>query len=96
MGCLCLYRRIFVVDKWNHLNMRNLFFSASICVIALWGGGIFFSYLFVCKTQWYLLWGPPWEAEGKCLDYMLLGDIFIYSDFITDVLVLLIPIPFVS
>jgi hypothetical protein len=31
-----------------------------------------------------------------CLDYVALGDIFVKSDFITDVLVLLIPIPFVS
>lgn len=85
-----------MVDKTNYRDARNLFFAFSICIIILWGGGITLSYLFVCKTSWELLWGPPWEAVGKCLDWMKLGDMFTYSDFVTDVLVIMIPIPFVS
>lgn len=96
LSCLFLYRRMFVVDKRNRCDSRNLFFAASISIMILWGSSISLSYLFICKTKWELLWGPPWEAAGKCLDYMKLGDMFIYSDFATDVLVLLIPIPFVS
>ncbi|CAI6331414.1 unnamed protein product [Periconia digitata] len=95
LSCLCLYRRIFVVDKHNLLDRRNLLFAFTITVISLWGLGLTLSYLFVCKLSWHLVWAPPWEALDQCMDFMKLGHFFMYSDFLTDLLVLMIPVPFI-
>ncbi|CAI6336764.1 unnamed protein product [Periconia digitata] len=94
-SCLCLYRRHFVVDKTNPRDLRNLFFAFSITVISLWGASLTLTYVFACGVRWELISAPPWETYGHCIDPMKLGYFFMYSDFVTDVLVVIIPIPFV-
>jgi len=96
LSVLCFYRRLFVVDKQNRFDRRNLFFSFAISIITLWGGAVFFATLFACKFTWGALWGEIKPTPGLCLDGFQLGWAFALSDFITDVLVLFIPIPFVS
>ena len=96
LSCLCFYRRIFVVDKSNPRDFRNLFFAFCVTIIGLWGAGLTFTYVFVCRISWHLVWAPPWEALDQCIDFMKLGHFFTYSDLLTDLLVILIPIPFVS
>ena len=96
LSCILLYRRIFVVDKENRLDRRNIFFSFVICIIIFWGGGVFLPTLFACRGSWVVLWGEIEPKPGQCIDGFQLGWAFSISDFITDALVIMIPIPFVS
>lgn len=92
---LLLYKRIFVVDKsWK--TARTFFINAMITIISLWAGGFTLTFLSMCKGDWQVLFIDIEATLEKCVDTLELGYALAISDFITDALIIIIPLPFVS
>ncbi|KAF2728222.1 hypothetical protein EJ04DRAFT_556908 [Polyplosphaeria fusca] len=94
LSVLCLYRRIFVIQKENWKDPRNIFFCASIAIVFIWGISYTFAFIFMCKGDTILFISIPESAE-ICNDTFMIGYSCVISDFIMDALIILIPIPFV-
>lgn len=95
LSVLFLYRRIFVIDK-NWKNARNLFFIVMITLIGLWSLAYTFTFMFMCKGKFEVLFTDLLAAMSQCVNTFLVGYSCSISDFIGDVLIVLIPIPLVS
>jgi hypothetical protein len=92
---LLLYKRIFIVDRsWK--DARAVFINAMIIIISLWAGAFTLTFLSMCKGSWQVLFTDIEAALEKCVDTLELGFSLAISDFITDALIIVIPIPFVS
>ena len=95
ISVLLLYRRIFVVQKNNWKDPRNAFFLAMVAIIFAWATASTLVFVFFCRGH-FEWWFNLMIAGEKCLDGMKFAYQYAISDFITDVLIILIPIPFVS
>ena len=94
ISILLFYRRIFtIVHSWK--DFRNWFFIAWIIVMASWGLSWVFAFVFMCKDDVQTLFGSPDILVAKCNNTFMVAYSHSISDFITDILILLIPIPFV-
>lgn len=92
---LLLYKRIFVIDSsWK--TTRTFFINAMITIVSLWAGGFALTFLFMCKGDWRVLFVDIEAALEKCVDTLELGYALAISDFITDALIIIIPLPFVG
>lgn len=96
ISVLLFYRRIFVVDRaWS--NGRNLFFTGMITLIGLWAGVSMLVFIFMCGTSFQTLFQSiPADLALKCVDTLKVGWQYAISDFVSDGLIVLIPIPFVG
>ncbi|CAI6312954.1 unnamed protein product [Periconia digitata] len=95
ISVLAFYRRLFVIEKSNARDARNLIVTISMVFVALWAITFDLAFIWMCKGDFNAAFGPPAEVAEKCIDAPLLAYIFSISDFITDALIILIPIPFV-
>lgn len=91
LSTLFLYRRLFVVVRWNLFDILSL---ALVVICALWTVSFLFATIFGCGAHFEYPWGPLAEI-GSCNTNMRLDGLMI-SDLITDILVWLVPIPVVS
>lgn len=99
LGCIKLslmffYRTIFNVR--GGANLFNAISLATITLIAIWAVAFFFAFLFNCQ-------GNPaanWTSYTLTLQYCWKESAFLllysYTDFITDLIVLVFPIPSVN
>ena len=88
-----LYRRIFLSTS------RQIFHLASgflIVLIWIWGVAYFFSFLFICPGHPTAYWTTLRTEKEFCINTVLLHNAYGVSDFVLDVLIILLPIPLVS
>ncbi|KAH7127177.1 hypothetical protein B0J11DRAFT_558562 [Dendryphion nanum] len=95
VGVLVFYRRIFVVDKANFTDARNVIMLTMITLTTLWSAAFCFALMWMCKGDFQAAFQPPAVAASKCVDAPLLGYAFAVSDFISDALIILLPMPFI-
>ncbi|KAF2278032.1 uncharacterized protein EI97DRAFT_432117 [Westerdykella ornata] len=95
MSVLFLYRRLFVVDKQNWTNGRNVFFITMITLMGLWATSYTFAFMFMCKGNFEILFTDLLAVMEQCVNTFMVGYSCSISDFISDALIVLIPIPFV-
>jgi hypothetical protein len=96
LSVLFFYRRIFVVDK-AFSSARNLLFCTMIILIAIWSVVYIFTFIFMCGTRFDVLVGESEDDPSiYCVDMLKVGYSYAISDFISDAIIVLIPIPFVS
>ena len=101
LGCIKLsfvffYRRIFLSRVSTTFNILTWIV---IAIIAAWMTAFFFALLLACKAysgQWSAWWGSVIDLSTKCVQTEKLETGLVVSDFLTDMIILLMPIPNVS
>ncbi|KAF2119247.1 hypothetical protein BDV96DRAFT_642284 [Lophiotrema nucula] len=94
VSVLSMYKRIFVVvPSWK--DKRNLFFIVMITLISAWAISWTFAFIFMCGKEVQTLFTNPENLLKYCVDTLAVGYSHAISDFITDALIILIPIPFI-
>ncbi|KAI0813187.1 hypothetical protein GGR55DRAFT_561588 [Xylaria sp. FL0064] len=97
LGCtklsfLLFYRRIFVTTKLGKTNM----FIVGMCVLVfLWMWGFFFVFLFLCRLNFWALWTTARAILDHCISDTGPNFAMTITDVITDVVILVTPIPLV-
>ncbi|KAI2614257.1 uncharacterized protein GGS25DRAFT_470957 [Hypoxylon fragiforme] len=99
LGCikasfLFFYRRIFSVNK-----KTDIFLIGMIVLVVLWTLGFFFTVVFECGTNFWVVWSTD-SASAKnltthCIPTMPLALSIGITDFITDVIIISIPVPLI-
>jgi hypothetical protein len=89
ISVLLLYRRIFFAERIFHI------YATCLCVaVTLWTIGFCFARIFMCGAQVSIYWNGVATYNQKCIVYPISNG-FGISDIITDVLVVISPIPIV-
>ena len=92
MSFLFFYRRIFAVDR---IGTTNILLVAMMVLISLWMAGFFFTTLFECKLDFWALWASPIAVVEHCISQPKLALALTITDFTTDMIIMIIPIPLV-
>ncbi|ORY19203.1 hypothetical protein BCR34DRAFT_582383 [Clohesyomyces aquaticus] len=94
LSVISFYRRIFTVDKsWR--NARSAFFLVAMVLVGMWATAYTFAFMLPCMPDIQVYFVDPENWATKCVNTLMLGYSYAISDFITDILVILIPIPFI-
>ena len=98
LGCIKLsflffYRRVFVNRSSSWFSKATM---AMIVIIVIWTVSFFFALLLACKGNWSAWWGSVVDLATKCVQTLQLELALVTSDFITDVLIMILPIPMVN
>lgn len=99
LGCtkasfLRFYKRIFSINA-----KVDKFLTGFIVLVGVWTVGFFFATIFECGLDFWVLWGT--KSSGKnitshCVNTQGLSLAFTITDFVTDVIIIGIPVPLVS
>ncbi|KAI0975161.1 plasma membrane protein Pth11-like protein [Xylaria arbuscula] len=89
---LTFYMRIFSV---NNRDWRHNLLLGMICFIALWATAFFFAQLFGCRLNFYAYWRSTNDFLTKCVHTEQLFLTLSITDFITDVVLIIIPLPLI-
>lgn len=84
--------RVFAIQKKSAIFR---FLTGCITFVVLWALAFFFATLFECGHNFELIWGSQREFKMWCSDTSLLVRILCFIDFITDLVIILIPVPLV-
>ena len=90
LSVIFLYRRIF---RGTLFDICSKFM---IGLVTVWTLGFFFTILFQCGSNFWALWSNLFNFLSYCLDDVVYLEVNSISDIITDVLILVIPIPMVN
>ncbi|KAI0967859.1 plasma membrane protein Pth11-like protein [Xylaria arbuscula] len=97
LGCikasfLFFYLRIFAVGKESG-NFRLI--TGLIILVATWALAFFFAALFECRLNFWAIWGSTSDILMQCtlIEHIVLA--LCISDFITDLIIIVIPIPLI-
>jgi hypothetical protein len=90
---LFFYLRIF---STNRKSRTHTLLVGLIIMIAIWTLGFFFAMVFQCRLDFGAITGTLVDVMTRCVDTLKLSYSFAISDFITDIIVIVIPIPLVS
>lgn len=83
------YRRIFSINKGIDRLLTVL-----LVIISMWAIAFFFATLFCCKVMLFAIWQPVSEMS-QCMFFLRILMAFCITGFITDVIIMVTPIPFV-
>ena len=90
LSFLFFYDRIFTV---NRKSAFSWLLTGTIMIVSVWTCTFFFGTVFQCGTKFGALWG---EADaGNCMNTLQATLAFCISDSVTDVIIIIIPIPLV-
>ncbi|KAI1314055.1 plasma membrane protein Pth11-like protein [Xylaria venustula] len=89
---LAFYMRIFLVNNrgWRHNLLLGM-----ICFVALWATAFFFAQLFGCRLNLYAYWRSTHDLLTKCMHTEMSYLVLSITDFITDVVLIIIPLPLI-
>lgn len=90
---ILLYRRIFTRKSAPRFNMVSL---GVLALIISWTVAFFFALVFICGTDFSAYWTSTTVERARCVDTNILHNAFAISDPITDIIVILLPLPMVS
>lgn len=98
LGCIKLsillfYQRLFVISKKDWRDRTNITIWAMIIVVTLWTLAFFLRYLFACGVHFSIWWTNAMNIMTLCGDFNLILNALAVSDFVCDLVVLIIPIP---
>jgi len=95
LSFLLFYKRVLVYDKTNWKDPRNLTINILISIIIIWGLGFVLIMLAGCRNHFSAHYTTLEGNMGKCINTFKYLYAFAISDFITDCLIILLPIPLV-
>ncbi|MCJ1476422.1 hypothetical protein MMC13_005088 [Lambiella insularis] len=90
LSVLFFYRRIFCTGAWN--GVFSAVTIAMITIVLLWTSGFFITWIFLCRGYPAAYWISSATEAEYCIDTGMLHNAFAISDFLTDCLMLLLPI----
>ncbi|KAH8597902.1 hypothetical protein B0O99DRAFT_684608 [Bisporella sp. PMI_857] len=90
LSFLFFYHRIFCT---HGTGFPRLFIITMICAVAVWGAAFELAYLFMCGTHFSAWWGTAENTMKYCQNSLRTEYGFTLSDFLTDAIILLIPLP---
>ena len=95
LSFMFFYRRIFRPSDGKHFD--RIMFSV-VAIIVAWTISFFFAQMFACGIHFDYLWTtfPNERNRNRCIKTLKMQIGFAVSDFITDFIVLVFPLPFVS
>lgn len=73
-----------------------MFLIGMIVLIGLWSVGFFLTFLFMCRLDFWALWTTARAIIDHCISDTNPNFSLAISDVITDVIILIIPIPLVG
>ncbi|MCJ1405167.1 hypothetical protein MMC11_008393 [Xylographa trunciseda] len=92
LSFLFFCRRLFCVTR---KSLSHIVIAVMIVAVAAWAVAFFSAFLFACKGDFAAWWGSLTDFITKCVDTLMLLYAFAISDVITDVIVLLLPLPMI-
>ena len=95
LSFLFFYKRVFVYDKTNWRNGRNIIMHSLMGIVIIWGLGFIFIMLAGCRSHFYAHYTPSVDAQSKCVNSFKYIHALAVSDYITDSLIILTPIPYI-
>ena len=95
LSFLVFYKRVFVYDKTNWKNTRNIVVHAFIDLMIIWDLGFVLIMLAGCRNHFYAHYAAFEVTRAKCINTLKYIYAFAITDFITDCLTILTPIPFI-
>ncbi|MCJ1456795.1 hypothetical protein MMC28_007160 [Mycoblastus sanguinarius] len=89
---ILLYRRIFTkrtapIFHWVTLSLFS--------IIVSWTIAFFFSLVFICGNDFSAYWTSTIVEKAHCVDTDMLHNAFAISDVVTDVLIMILPLPMI-
>ena len=93
LSFLFFYRRIFCADK---KSVAGIVTMTAIVATAAWTISYFFAFFFACGTNFSANWGSTVALMTCCVKTYELVFSLAIIDFVFDVVIITIPIPFVS
>lgn len=92
LSVIFFYRRLFVKGTNSRFDSIT---KASIVIVILWTIAFFFAHVFACGVYVSNTWGPLIDLKHCANGDVIANGLFI-SDFLSDLLVLVLPMPIVS
>jgi hypothetical protein len=97
LGCvkasfLCFYLRIFMV---NRRSLASYLLGGLTVLVTLWAVAFFFASLFQCGVSFWAIWGSTLDIVENCTQTMQLVLAVCITGFVTDVAIILAPIPLI-
>lgn len=92
MSFLCFYHRIFAVERKSGISYMLIGMTG---VMLAWTLVFFFEKIFECGLDFWAIWGTTKDLMENCIDTMQVVLWFCITDFATDVLIILIPVPLI-
>ena len=89
LSVLFFYRRIFYTGTRTMFSILNVLM---MFVVGLWMSGFFISWIFICRADPAAYWISSATEAQYCVDTGMLHNAYAVSDFVTDTLILLLPI----
>jgi len=90
---ILFYRRIFTKSAAKKFNWVTWFM---LFVIVSWTIAFFFALVFICGTDFSAYWTSTIVEKANCVDTSMLHNAFVISDVVTDVIIIVLPLPMVS
>lgn len=92
LSIVSFYRRIFVQRSKSRLF--DILTLIVMIILAAWAVAFFLTELFICKTKFVYIWNSKYsiESSSTCLDLVGWDQAFTSTDFILDLVVLVLPI----
>lgn len=91
LSIIYFYRRLFVTRSWSTFDVVT---KVATIIIILWTLINFLIQVFSCGTHFQYQWFPG-RISARCLDFLQQLNALMITDFLTDVLVLVLPFPIV-
>jgi len=94
---LIFYKLVFVYDRWSIWNVRNLLINLMITAIIVWDLGFSLTLILLCRGNVRMYWSTSTTKEltTKCINPLVYMYALSISNFITDAIIILIPIPMI-
>ena len=93
LSFLFFYRRIFVTGVSKTSKWFSRVTWGLIILISVWTIGFFFALLFSCKGHWSAFWSSVVDLATQCVKTLNLEMALATTDFATDVIIMILPIP---
>lgn len=97
VSCLFFYKSVFVYGKWRFSDPRNVLMNLLIAVTILWDIGFSITLICSCRPKVSTYWSATTSTEltTKCINPFVYMYALSITDFITDAITFLIPIPMI-
>lgn len=93
LSFLYFYRRIFCT---GHTKLFNAIITLMVILTIGWGISFFFAILFECHGHFSAWWNNIHDLETFCKTSLEIENGWAISDFITDIIIIVLPMPVVS
>jgi ABC-type multidrug transport system permease subunit len=96
LSILLFYQRLFVMSKRDWRDLTNVSIWVMVVLVSMWTIAFFLRYLFACGVHFDIWWTNAQNIMTECGDFNNILNVLAISDFVCDVIVLILPLRTVS